>query len=68
MVKIELETEINPHAQFCCLTHGCRFNNHDLCPVAKGQIAQINKCGESTICSEYMSDDLSEIDDQPYEH
>lgn len=46
---------IDPHAQFCCIVHGCRFGNNNLCGVAQGRTMQINKCGTATVCSEYTS-------------
>lgn len=45
---------INPHAQFCCSTHGCRFGDKATCPVACGDVKQINLCGFAAICSEYI--------------
>lgn len=57
----------DPHAQHCCLAHGCRFNNNDRCTVVKGTIAQINKCGESSICSEYRAGVDDEYDDCQYQ-
>lgn len=57
---------INIHSKYCCHFHGCRFYNNEACPVAKGNIAQTNKCGENPICSEYRISDISEIDENPY--
>jgi len=51
----------NPHAQHCCNLHGCRFNNIK-CSVVLGIISQINKCGESSICSEYRHFYITEHD------
>lgn len=60
---------VDPHAQFCCLTHGCRFNNNERCSVVTGQVVQLYKCGESAICSEYQPVDQSEGHDAaPYEN
>jgi hypothetical protein len=57
------------HAQYCCLTHGCRFNANDQCTVSTGRIAQVYKCGEGAICSEYLSKDEGDhyYDDAPYD-
>ncbi len=43
----------DPHIQFCCAVHGCRFGNIAACTVVRRQAIQANKCGESSICSEY---------------
>lgn len=60
--------EVNPHAQACCLVHGCRYYSDKLCPVKQGVLAQITKCGETAICKEYRDWVLSEDNEDPYEH
>lgn len=57
----------DPHSQHCCALHGCRFNNDDKCTVMQGQVKQINRCGESSICSEFNAEDDSDCYDTHYE-
>lgn len=58
----------DPHAQHCCLNHGCRFNNNDQCSVYTGKTVQLSKCGETAACSEYRSLDVDEVDGNQYDH
>lgn len=38
-------SEIQNHRLMCCVKHGCKiYNNNNNCPVAKGIVAQNDKC------------------------
>ena len=43
------------HTHHCCKKHGCKYGDHDNCPVCLGLIKQIRPC---QICDEEANDDL----------
>lgn len=38
------EREIAVHQSHCCLTHGCKYGQSDVCPVANEVVVQDYKC------------------------
>lgn len=63
-----MQLVLDPHMEHCCSVHGCRFHNNEKCTVFKGMVAQLHKCGESSICSEYRANYITEYDENPYSH
>jgi hypothetical protein len=44
-----------PHASHCCIIHGCKYGDHDTCPVCLAKIKQDYLC---QTCYDYIYDEL----------